>query len=732
VAADGYGNIYIADGQNNRVRKVNASGVISTIAGGGTSGLGDGGPATAAELNCLWGISVDNYTGNIYVTQSYLCGTLGNRIRKINSSGIITTFAGTGSSGSSGDGGPATAATLDAPYSAVAEASGNVYITEGFGNRIRKVDTSGIITTIAGTGYGGYSGDGGPAIYAELFFPIGIATDGPGNIYFSDQANQRIRKIDPSGIITTIAGNGTSGYSGDGCAATAAELYNPMGLAIDISGNIYFTVTNRVRKLGPNHAPYFTNGHSHSLTVCEYITDSLNSLLGVVDSDLDGSDTWGIATTPMHGIAVTSYTAISLGDTMIPVGLSYTPMPGYTGNDSFKVRVTDCMGAADTTTIHVTISGPAPIAGTMNVCAGLTNMLSDAVSGGTWSSANTAGATIGSLTGAVTGIATGTTTISYTLISTACSITATVTVNPLPGTITGTTSVCVGATTTLTNSTSGGMWSSSSTSIATVGSSTGVMISAVAGTSSITYILPTGCMTNTIVTVNSLPLAITGTTLICGGATTALSETFTGGSWRSGNLSVASVGTASGIVAGGSVTAAGTATITYTTPAGCTTFIVVTVDPSPTPISGGNILCAGASISLSDGGGGSWGSSNTSIATAGTSGIVSGISGGVANISYTLPDGCSAEYPVTVNAAPSAIMGATDLCVGTTSMLTDTTAVGSWSSSNTAAAIDPMSGIVTAGLFRYLNYFLYFFHHRLYSHNHSNGEHRAAADKRGI
>jgi len=303
---------------------------------------------------------------------------------------------------------------------------------------------------------------------------------------------------------------------------------------------------------------------------------------------------------------------------------------------------------------------------------------------------------------AVTSIAMGTSTVSYILPATGCATVASLTINPLPSATTGTMSVCAGATTILNNITSGGIWSSSITGVAIpipIGSSASIVTGVAAGTAIITYALPSGCVATAIVTVNSLPLAITGTMLICGGATTALSETVTGGSWSSGNLSVASVGAVSGIVTGSNFAAAGTAMITYTISGGCTASIAVTVDPSPTAISGANTLCAGATISLSDGGGGSWGSSNSAIAIAGTSGIVSGVSGGVASISYTLPDGCNAVSPVTVNAAPSAIMGATGLCLATTTTLTDTTAGGSWSSSNTAiASIDPLSGIVTTGV----------------------------------
>ena len=236
VAIDGAGNQYICDVANNRIRKVdNSTGIITTIAGNGTMGFsGDGGPAVSAELGNPDGIALDA-AGNIYIADQ-----TNNRIRMINTSGIISTIAGNGTIGYTGDGGPATNARIHQPGGVFADGAGNIYFVD-LSNTVRKINSSGIISTVAGTGVAGFSGDGGPATAAQVNQAWGgIIVDAYNNIYFSDQMNNRIRKIDPSGIITTIAGNGTAGYAGDGGPAIAAEINYPEGIAIDPSGNLYF------------------------------------------------------------------------------------------------------------------------------------------------------------------------------------------------------------------------------------------------------------------------------------------------------------------------------------------------------------------------------------------------------------------------------------------------------------------------------------------------------------
>jgi sugar lactone lactonase YvrE len=232
MLSDPYGNLYISD--TTSVRKIDTSGIITNIAGTGVPEYsGDDGQAISAGLCSPWGLARD-LSGNLYIADSAV-----SVIRKVDISGIITTIAGTGLSGYSGDDGQAISAKLNAPFGITFDLSGNLYIADSNNYRVRKIDTSGIITTIAGTGVPEYSGDGDLATSAEMKNPVSLSFDISGNLYILDSGASVIRKIDTSGIITTIAGTGVSGYSGDGGLATSAKLNCPYGFDIDISGNIY-------------------------------------------------------------------------------------------------------------------------------------------------------------------------------------------------------------------------------------------------------------------------------------------------------------------------------------------------------------------------------------------------------------------------------------------------------------------------------------------------------------
>jgi uncharacterized protein (TIGR03437 family) len=244
VAVDAAGNLYVADSLNNLVRRVDPKGVITTFAGNGTAGFGgDGGAATSAQLNGPQGLAVDS-AGNLYIAD-----TQNARVRKV-SGGTISTVAGSGTSGFGGDGGAATGAQLNAPFGVALDAAGNLYIAEFGNNRIRKVGTNGNITTIAGTGVSGYSGDGGAATSALLNGPQSVVVDGSGNVFIADTGNNRVRKIGSTGVIATVAGNGIAGFSGDGGPAINAQVGNPSALAVDSVGNIYIADGSaRVRKM---------------------------------------------------------------------------------------------------------------------------------------------------------------------------------------------------------------------------------------------------------------------------------------------------------------------------------------------------------------------------------------------------------------------------------------------------------------------------------------------------
>ena len=282
VAFDNSGNLYIADANNNRIRKVDTNGIITTVAGNGTSGYsGDGGVVTNASLHLPSGVAFDG-SGNMYIAD-----TGNNRIREVDTTGIITTVAGNGTSGYSGDGGVATNASLRLPYGEAFDAFGNLLLADRNNNCIRKVNTNGIITTVAGNGIATYAGDNGLATNASLNNPWGVAFDNSGNLYIAEYNNNRIRKLDTNGIITTVAGNGTSGYSGDGGVATNASLNIPWGVAFDNSGNLYIadSYNSRIRNVHFAGYPTFTLGNIGATNAGNYaivIISPYGSVTGLV------------------------------------------------------------------------------------------------------------------------------------------------------------------------------------------------------------------------------------------------------------------------------------------------------------------------------------------------------------------------------------------------------------------------------------------------------------------
>ena len=600
VAVSG-SDVFISEVGTSRIRKVNAAGIITTYAGNGISGhTGDGGPATLASISNPNGVGVDNL-GNVYIPDQST-----NYLRKVSTSGIITTIAGNGVPGYSGDGGPATLASMNLPNMVTSDAAGNIYVAEFNNSVIRKINTSGIISTFAGLGSAGYSGDGGPATAAKINGPAGICFDAAGNCIVTDAHNNRLRKINTAGVISTIAGTGVPGFSGDGGLATLAELKYTEGAVADLAGNIYLTdnANTRIRKITPpvvaNIPPAFAGGDTLSLHICENAAATpINSLLAVNDPDIGQTEIWSLLLAPVHGSAVVAYTAISTGSTLTPTGLTYTPVSGYSGTDVFKVRVTDGI-AWDTITIIVTIN-PLPdagiITGPSTVCIGATITLSDTSGGGTgiWSISNSH-ATI-SPAGIVTGVSAGTDTVYYTVTNScgAASAEKVISVsNSLAnaGIITGPTSLCAGSTITLTDSQPGGAWSSSNITIATIGSGTGIVTGIEAGSVIISY----------------------SVTNVCGTASATVS---------------------------------------------------ITVNPLPVVgvIAGLSNVCAGAIVTLSDNpAGGIWMSGNTAVATVGSStGIVNTLTAGSTIITYTTAPnvfGCinKATFPLNISLSGSIVI----------------------------------------------------------------------------
>jgi hypothetical protein len=283
VVVNASGNFYIADNSDNRIRKVDTNGIITTVAGNGIGGYsGDGGPATNASLRNPYGVGLDA-AGNLFIADYN-----NNRIRKVDTNGIITTVAGNGSPGYSGDGGAATNASLNLPHVMVVDATGNLLIVDYGNSVLRKVDTNGIITTVAGNGSPGYSGDNGVATNASLNFPTGVSLDSVGDLFIADYLNQVIREVDTNDIITTIAGNGSGGYSGDGGAATDASLNQPAGVGMDPSGNLFIADASngRIREVQNTEYP--------SLTIYDVTTNSAGDYTVIV-SDFSGSVTSSVA-----------------------------------------------------------------------------------------------------------------------------------------------------------------------------------------------------------------------------------------------------------------------------------------------------------------------------------------------------------------------------------------------------------------------------------------------------
>jgi PKD repeat protein len=317
--------------------------VITTFAGTGVAGFsGDTGQATAAQFNGPFGVDIDS-AGNVYIAD-----TGNNRVRKVDPAGVITTFAGTGVAGFSGDTGQATAAQLNAPFG-VGTGAGKVYIADTFNSRVRVVDASGVITTLAGTGVFGFSGDTGQASLAQLNFPTGVDGDAAANVYIADLGNNRVRKVGPAGVITTLAGTGVAGFSGDTGQASLAQLNAPWSVHSSAAGTLYIADNgnNRIRRVAnPPPVASFTA-----------IPTSGNAPL-TVNFDASGSS-------DPNGTIV-SY-AWAFGDGQAGAGV--TPSHTYTAGGSFTVTltVTDDGGATASTTQVITVTAAPPAA----VCGGL-------------------------------------------------------------------------------------------------------------------------------------------------------------------------------------------------------------------------------------------------------------------------------------------------------------------------------------------------------------------------
>lgn len=393
-------------------------------------------------------------------------------------------------------------------------------------------------------------------------------------------------------------------------------------------------------------------------------------------SDAVGTGTWGSSNTSVATVSGGAVSGVTAGTAIITYSL----------------------GAGCEATIVVTVDPlPASLTGNPAICLGLTTALSSTSGGGTWSSSNTSVATVAG-PGIVTGATLGTADITYTL-PTGCYTSTNVSVNSAPSSlITGVTTFCAGTSSALSNATPGGAWSSSAPSVAAAGSSSGLISGITAGTADISYSLGAGCEAVTTVTILLSPAAIIGSTSVCVGSTTSLSDATPSGAWTSSNTSVATV-SGSGLVSG---IAAGTTTVSYTLGTGCASSVVMNAGaPVVLPISGSSNACIGQPVALSDATpAGAWSSSNTSRATVSPLGVVTGVSAGAVTISYKVTSACgsaTATRAMTVNALPAVnpLTGPAKLCVSGSASLSSTTSGGVWSSGNPSVASVSGSGLVS-------------------------------------
>ncbi len=437
VTTDTNGNIYIGSVTCRQVKKISPSGIITIFVGTGTTGSsGDGGPAILATIGAPTALATDRW-GNLYIADDEY-----NVIRKVNTAGIISTIAGDASvvgGGYSGDGGPATLALLSSPADIAIDSLGNIFIADAGNNVIRKISTSGIITRIAGNGLWVYSGDGGPAISAGIIAPRGIAVDKKGNIYATDNINSCVRQISTTGIITRFAGTTSSGYSGDGDAATSAEMKYPRSLATDKYGNVYIADVHNsaIRRVDTNgiittFAGNGSSGHSG-----------------------DGGPAFEARLNYAQDIAIDEN------------GFKYIAEI----NGAYLRKVDSCMPP-----------NISPIIGDATLCTGMSLTLTDTTMGGTWHVSDTSVGVI-SPTGVFTGLSKGKVTVTYTKANACATVHATknIIVGPYAGKIegwgsfgtSGIDTFCYGASF-VSNGPSGGTWGLTDTTVASI-SSTGLV-----------------------------------------------------------------------------------------------------------------------------------------------------------------------------------------------------------------------------------------------------------------
>lgn len=725
IAIDGAGNVYIADKGNNRIRKVNAAGDISTIAGNGIPLYGCGGDVASpllAQFSSPGEMTTDGI-GNLYMSDPNC-----HLVRKIDVGGNVITVAGSGIVGYSGDGGAATAAAFTSPAGLAADRNGNLYIADAGTNHIRRVSAAGSISTVAGGGTGGL-GDGGPATTA-MITANGIAVDNSGNIFIADPGNDRIRKVDAvTGIITTVAGNGSATISGDGGPATAAGVKDPTAVAVDKMGNI-FIAGNPIRKVDPSGIISSLPLNGTKLTV-----DTMGNIYVPGNSVIKRLDIYNYVSV-IAGTGVVGYTGDNGPATAAQIqansGIAIDTFGRLFFATSNGARMICCLGN------YIDIP-PAFVRGTMDtfsacVSAGakpINTILSVADNNAgdpeTWS------VTLPPLHGTLSGFpysmtATGgtvtpsgltyTPTTGYTgsdrfrIRTSDGTDTATILVNVSvvstnAGSVTGANKVCAGASIDLNASIGGGIWSMSG-SKATV-NDTGLVTGLTTGTDTVIYTLGTYCglrTTTRTVTVNGItaPDIVEPLPLFCvnGGFVDFYDYgTPKGGNWSvshgplmvSGGVLIRSVATGPGVIV---------YSVSNECGVGNDSISVNVMDiPEPSTLTGPSEGCPGdVGTFTSTMPGGKWYSSNSAVATIdSTSGVMGIHAAGTARITYRTSNVCGTRADSRTVIVPNApdvgnIEGSGTFCAEAMVQLSNIVANGVWSSADTLIALIDNAGIV--------------------------------------
>ena len=471
-----------------------------------------------------------------------------------------------------------------------------------------------------------------------------------------------------AGGVITLADTLTGGTWSSSASGTASIGTGSVAVNGVIAGTatIYYTLPDGCTASHPVTVHGLPSPIGGNVPVCQYASEIL--------TDTAGGGTWSI-------------TPLSIG-TIDPLAGALTGLLTGTATVTYSLGSTGCQ----TMSVITVNPAPTPIGGTAHVCQSGTTPLTDISSPGTWSSSSSI-ATVGSSSGIVTGVSPGIDTIKFTASSNGCYITKNVTVNPLPSAITGPSATCIGVPTPYTDTMSGTTWSSSTTAIATIGASTGILTGIVAGPDTIIITnSSTGCKASRAITITSAPASIGGASAVCVGSTATLSDATTGGNWSASNSRV-TIGSLSGVVNG---LIPGLDTITYSIGVGCAVPKIMTVIAIPAAITGTNHLCVGYTDTLSDvSSTGTWGSSNPLVTATDTAGHITGLNAGTSVITYSVGPGCTATMPVTVLPSPSGITGNNFVCLGSNTSLSDITPSGVWSSSNSAIAAVSPAGVVT-------------------------------------